>query len=163
MKRTFALLLAILMLAATLAACGSKTVKTTIDAKYDDGFAKSYADSTSVDSDGNTTYEFTEEQYEQFTNDYRNSVSSDITGDIADTHEEAYGEFAYISEEKKAVIVGVHTDEYDEETAKAEAAIAAENAFRYFQSISNPVSTISVIYCNANNQDEVFGTFEFTL
>lgn len=163
MKRIFALLLAVMMLTATLAACGSKSVTTTVDPKYDDGFAKSYANSTSVDSDGNTTYEFTNDQYEKFTYDYRNTVSSDITSEIAASHDEAYGEFAYISEEKKAVIVGVHTDQYDEKVAEAEAAVAAENAFRYFQSISNPVSTISVIYCNANNQDEIFGTFEFSL
>ena len=163
MKRTFALLLAVLMLAATLVACGSKTVTSTIDAKYDDGFAESYASSTSVDDNGNKTYEFTDEQYEKFTYDYRNSISSDITSEIAESHDEAYGEYAYINEEKKAVIVGVHADEYDESVASVEAAMAAEDAFRYFQSISNPVSTISVIYCNANNQDEVYGTFSFSI
>ena len=45
---------------------------------------------------------------------------------------------------------------------KTESAAAAEYGFKYFQSLQTPVSTIHVIYCDANNQDTVFGTFDYT-
>lgn len=162
MKRIFALALAVVMIGALLCACGSKTIKTTVDAKYDDGYAADYASSTAKDDNGNVVYEFSGDKYDSYLNDHKNSLSADIQKDIAGQHEGSYGEFAYINEEKQAVIVGVHDNEYNEETAKKEAASAAEYGFRYFQNLQTPVDAIKVIYCDANNQETVFGTFEFT-
>nr|WP_316614537.1 hypothetical protein [uncultured Ruminococcus sp.] len=168
MKRIFAFILAVAAIAAVLCACGkSGAVKTTVPSKYDDGYASSYAKSTSTDGD-KKVYEFTDDQYKQYTNNHKNSLGADIQKEIGALHESSgdqkskYGEYAYINEEKKAVIVGVHTDQYDEATAKKESEIAAEYGFKYFQNIKDPVDTISVIYCDANNQDTVFGTFEYT-
>ena len=168
MKRIFAFILAVLMITAVLCACGkSGEVKTTVPSKYDDGYASSYAKSTSNDGD-KKVYEFTDDQYKQYTNNHKNSLGADIQKEIGAMHESSgdqkskYGEYAYINEEKKAVIVGVHTDQYDEATAKKESEIAAEYGFKYFQNIKDPVDKISVIYCDANNQDTVFGTFEYT-
>lgn len=164
MKRFFALALAFVMICAFLCACGEKNanVKTTVPAKYDDGYAAKYASSTSKDESGNVVYEFSDEEYNNYLSDHKNSLGADIQKDIASQHEEKYGEYAYINEEKQAVIVGVHKEEYNEETAKTESASAAEYGFRYFQNLQTPVDTIHVIYCNANNQEEVYGTFDYT-
>ncbi|MBQ3329697.1 MAG: hypothetical protein IJG87_00795 [Ruminococcus sp.] len=163
MKRFFALALAVLVIGAFLCACGeSQGVKTTVSEKYDDGYAASYASSTSKDDNGNVVYEFSGDQYNSYVKDHKNTLGADIQEDIAAQHKEAYGEFAYINEEKQAVIIGVHQEEYDEETAKTESASAAEYGFKYFQNLQNPVDTIHVIYCDANNQDVIFGSFDYT-
>lgn len=168
MKRLFAFLLAVTMIAALLCACGeSGDVKTTVPSKYDDGYADSYAKSTSTDGD-KKVYEFTDEQYKTYTTNHKNSLGADIQKEISALHKSSddqkstYGEYAYINDEKKAVIVGVHTDQYDEATAKKESEIAAEYGFKYFQNLREPVNAIKVIYCDANNQDTVLGTFEYT-
>ena len=173
MKRLFAIILAVAMICALLCACGGNSgsangkVTTTVNSKYDDGYASSYAKSASNDGD-KKVYEFTDEQYKEYTNNHKNTLGKDLQKEIGALHESSgdqktpYGEYAYINEEKKAAIVGVHTDQYDEATAKEESKIAAEYGFKYFQNIKDPVDTIKVIYCDANNQDTVFGTFEFT-
>ena len=165
MKRIFALVLAVALIGALLCACGGKSggsVTTSVSSKYDDGYASKYASSTSTDENGNTVYEFTDEQYDSYLTNHKNSLGADIQKDIAEQHDETYGEYAYINDEKTAVIVGVHEDEYSEETAKKEAPIAAEYGFKYFQNLQTPVNSIKVIYCDANDQNKIFGTFEFT-
>ncbi len=166
MKRLFAMILAAAMLAALLCACGDKStganVTATVKAKYDDGYAKKYADSSKTDENGNTVYEFSAEKYESYTHSHNNTLSKNIQNEIAEKHDKNYGEYVYINDEKKAVIVGVHKDEYDEKVAAEEAKIAAEYGFKYFQGLQTPVDSIRVIYCNANNQDEEYGSFDFT-
>ena len=168
MKRFLAIAASILLICALLCACGKDSVKTTVSSKYDDGYAAKYASSTSKDSDGNTVYEFSSDEYQNYLNNHKNSLGADIQSDIADLHTSTndervpYGEFAYINDEKKAVIVGVHEEEYDEAVAKEESVIAAEYGFKYFQNLEKPVDSIKVIYCNCNNQEEVYGTFDFT-
>ena len=164
MKRFIALILAVMMIAALLCACGdssdpNRTVKTTVSAKYDDGFAKGYATSTSTDANGNTTYEFTGEKYNDFVRDYNNTVSETIKEDIVKNHDSSFGQFAYINVEKGGVIIGLNPGEYDAAYAEAEAPAYAGSAFSFFQSIENPASSVKVIYCNANNQEEVYGEF----
>jgi hypothetical protein len=162
MKRIIAIIMAVLMIGALLAACGAKTVKTTVDAKYDDGFAKSYANSVTTDSNGNSTYEFSDEQYEKFEHDYKNSIANEVTDEVLKYHEPNYGEYNYIKPEENALIIGVNPGQYVEAEAAAEAPAYGAYAMKYFQSISKPVSTIKIVFCNANNQSEVYGTFEYT-
>ena len=162
MKRLFALLLTAAVFCALLCACGKKNVTTAVSSKYDDGYAARYASSSSKDDNGNTVYEFSGDQYEDYLTNHKNTLGAEIQKDISEQHEEKYGEYAYINEEKQAVIIGVHQEEYNEETAKKEAASAAEYGFKYFQNLQSPVSSIKVIYCNANNQEEVYGSFDFT-
>lgn len=164
MKRFFALILAAAVICAVFCACGkaAANVTTTVSSKYDDGYASKYASSTSTDSNGNTVYEFTGDQYDSYLNNHKNSLGADLQEDIAAQHDEKYGEYAYINDEKQAVIVGIHPEEYDEETAKTESAIAAEYGFKYFQNLQTPVDAIKVIYCDANNQDTIFGSFDYT-
>lgn len=167
MKRLLALALAVVMICAFLCACGNSSgsgssVTTTVSEKYDDGYAASYASSTSKDADGNVVYEFSGDQYDEFLNDHKNSLSADIQHDLASKHEKNFGEFAYINADKQAVIVGLHQDEYDEESAKAESASVAEYGFKYFQNLQTPVDTIHVMYCDANDQNVVFGSFDYT-
>lgn len=162
MKRIFAVILAVLMIGALLAACGDSTVKATVAKKYDDGFAKAYADKATTNDDGDTVYEFTEEKYEEYLHDHKNSVDSEINDEVVANHSKDFGQYVYINTEKNAVVIGINPGEYDESYAKAEAPAYAETAFAYFQGLSTPVSTITVIYCNANDQDDIYGSFEFT-
>ena len=168
MKRFIAITLAVLMLAALLCACGENnskggaTVTTTVEAKYDDGYAKRYASSTSTDDNGNTVYEFEADKYDTFRESHNNTLSKDMQHEVAEKRSQDYGEYIYIKEEKNAVIVGAHKDKYVEKEAEEDAAMLAEYGFRYFQNLQKPVDTIQVIYCNANDQNEIFGTFEFT-
>ena len=81
MKKVIAIALVILTLAALLCACGgNKTgqVKTTVESKYDDGYAQSYASGTSTDENGNKVYEFTEEKYEEYVDAHKNTIAKDI-------------------------------------------------------------------------------------
>jgi len=166
MKRIIALVLAVLMLTVLLCACGEKqkatTITTKVAAEYDDGYAKSYANSITKDDDGNTVYEFSEEQYDDYRHEHNNVLSADIQKDLAAAHDTSYGEYAYINEDKQAVIVGVHEGKYNEEESKEEAKSLAEYGFKYFQNLQTPVNTIKVIYANANDQSQEFGSFEFT-
>ncbi len=162
MKRFFALALAVAVICSLLCACGKKTVTTAVSSKYDDGYASKFASSSSKDDSGNTVYEFSGDQYENYLKNHKNTLGADIQKDLSDQHDGKYGEFAYINEEKQAVVIGVHPEEYNEESAKKESASAAEYGFKYFQSLQAPVSSIKVIYCNANNQSEIYGTFDYT-
>ncbi len=167
MKRIIALLLAVLMIGAVLAACGdskdeNRTVKTTVSQKYDDGYAKKYADNVTKDDDGNTNYEFTGKKYDEYVTDHANDVGSEISSEIADDMGQDFGQFAQVRPSEKAVIIGVNPGKYNEAQAKKYADAYAENAFKVFMSLEEPVKTITVKYVNANNQDEVYGTFEVT-
>ena len=165
MKKVIAIALVILTLAALLCACGDKgtgQVKTTVESKYDDGYAQSYASGTSTDENGNKVYEFTEEKYEEYVDAHKNTIAKDIVKEFVEKHGAEYGQFIYINVEKQAVMIGISRDEYDDATAQEEAAMAAEYGFNYFQNLEQPVDTIKVIYCNAGNQDEEYGVFTFT-
>lgn len=180
MKRIFAIAVIVVVIAAMLCACGEKKTATntvatqdstgtvenvtvTVVSKYDDGFAETYASSTSTDENGNKVYEFTGPRYDEFVNDYKNNLSSDIQKLYVDKHEKGYGQYVYINPEQKAVIVGLNgKDEYDEKVAEEEAKAAAEYGFKFFQNLREPVDTIKVIYCNASDQSDIFGSFEFT-
>lgn len=164
MKRIIAIVLAALVLTALLCACGNqqKTVTTKVAAEYDDGYAKTFAESTTKDEDGNTVYEFKEEQYDKYRQEHNNVLSADMSKDLAEAHDSSYGEFVYINEDKQAVIVGIHEGKFKEDEAKKEAEELAAYGFKYFQSLQTPVDTIKVIYANANDQSQEFGSFEFT-
>jgi len=174
MKRLFAIILAVLVITAALAACGSgnsdsgstpdpnREVKTSVSQKYNDDFAKNYAKSTTTDDKGNVSYEFIGSQYDEYIEAHKKSLAIDLEKDISSKHDEKFGQYAYINIEQKAVIIGVNPGQYDEASAKAEAAGYAEYGFKYFMSLENPVNTISVIYANANDQSDVYGSFEFT-
>ena len=167
MKRSFAALLAVLMVASLLAACGdandpNRVVKTSVDSKYDDGFAKNYANTTATESDGKTVYQFSGAKYDEFIYDYSNDISGDISSEVAAQHEEGYGQYSYINVEKQAVYIGLNPGEYDEEVCAAEAPSYADKAFKLFMSLEKPVKTIKVLFCNAGDQEEIYGSFEFT-
>lgn len=167
MKRLMALLLAVLMIGAVLAACGdskdeNRTVKTSVSEKYDDGYAKKYADNVSKDDDGNTSYEFTGKKYDEYVTDHANDVSKEITSEVKDDMGVDFGQYTQVRPNEKAVIIGVNPGKYDAAKAEAAAPSYAESAFKVFMALEEPVSTITVKYVNANNQDEVYGTFEVT-
>lgn len=169
MKRIIALLLVVLMIGAVLAACGesSKTedvagaVKTTVSKDYDDGYAKNFANKTTTGNDGNTTYEFESKKYDEYVTNHVNVVSSEITADVKEDFGSDYLQFAFVNVDKKALIIGVNPGKYDAAKAEACAPAYAEKAFQVFLSLEEPITSISVIYCSANDQQEVYGTFDF--
>lgn len=179
MKRIVALILAVMMIAALFCACGEqksdgdssassateapKKVTAVVDNKYDEGVAEKYAKSVTTDENGNKVYEFDNDSYKEYTRVYNNQVSSSIQSDVAKNHGTDYGQYCYINNDKKAVIVGVNPGKYDEASAKKEAESLAKQAFPYFKGLEEAVDTVSVIYCNANNQDEVYGKFDFPI
>ena len=162
MKRLFALILAVLMICALFAGCGKSTVKATVDSKYDDGFAKEYADKTTTDDSGSITYEFTGDKYDEYVYDHKNNVANTIKEDVVANHSAEFGQYVYINTDSNSVIIGLNPGEYEESYAKAEAPAYAEKGFVYFQNLEKPVSSIKVVYCNANDQSEVYGSFEFS-
>lgn len=171
MKKIIALILAALMLCAALVGCGdskkadaSRVVKTTVSKEYDDGYAKKFVeeDKISTDESGKTTYEFTGEQYEEYVEDHAKAVGNEITSDVAKEQGDDFGQYAFIKTSEKSVIIGVNPGKYEAAKAEACAPTYAKNAFKVFQGLEEPVSTIKVIFCNANNQQEVYGSFEVT-
>lgn len=172
MKRFFAIALVIVMIAALLCACGGNngktdatgttgTVTTTVNSKYDDGYATKYASKSTVDEAGNKVYEFEGSQYDSYVDNHKNSIASDIQREYVANHDEKYGEYVYINNDSKSVIVGIHEGEYDEKTAEDEAKKAAEYGFKYFQNLKEPVSSLKVVYCNAGDQTKIYGSFDF--
>lgn len=166
MKRFFAIALVIVTIAALLCACGNKTngnVQTKVSSKYDDNYAGSYASSVKTDENGNKVYEFSSSQYDTYTQNHKNSLGVELQDEIAKNHEDKFGEYAYINDEKKAVIIGIHEDEYDEASAKTESAAAAEYGFKYFQNLQTPVDSIKVLYVDANDQNKIYGSFDYSV
>ena len=74
MKRLICALFAILMMSVLFAGC---TVETTVNPQYVDPIAENYASATEVDDDGNITYEFEEEQYDEFLTDLHEVVKEE--------------------------------------------------------------------------------------
>ena len=181
MKRFFAIAIIVVVIATMLCACGEEktaptggatqdstgtvgNVTTTVDSKYDDGFAESYANSTSTDENGNKTYEFSGPQYDNYVNDHKSNVTDDIQKYYVDNHEKGFGQYVYINTENKSVIVGLNSKkEYDEKTASEEAKKAAEYGFKFFQNLKEPVDDIKVVYCNASDQSDIYGSFDFSV
>lgn len=175
MKRILALILAVMMIAAVMCACGEKkdgetsddksggkdTITTTVSSNHENSLAEKYAKSVTTDKDGNKVYEFDQESYKEYTRNYNNQVSAAITTTVTKNHDAKFGEYCYINDEKKAVIVGVNPGKYDEKAAAKEAESLAQMSFAYFSGLETPVEKMSVQYVNANNQDEVYGKFEF--
>ncbi len=131
-------------------------------ARYDDGFAAQYASSMSRNTDGDAVYSFTAERYSEYTKQHLNALSKDLVKAINDRHKsdpKPYGEYAYINNEKNAIIIGVYSDTYDGAKAKEEAAVAAEYGFKYFQNLHDPVDTIQVLYVEPNDMDNIIGSF----
>ena len=181
MKRIIAIAIIVVVFAAMLCACGNtkttntaatsqgstvsvENVTTTVNTKYDDGFAETYASSSTTDKDGNKVYEFTGIQYNNYEKAHKTSVADEIQKMYVNNHkkDKSFGEYVYINTEDNSIVVGLHKGEYKEKTASSEAKDAAEYGFKYFQNLKEPVDSIKVVYCNANNQSEIYGSFEFT-
>lgn len=167
MKRIIAMLMAVLMISAVLVACGDSketksTVTTTVSKQYDDGYAKNYANKVSDDDKGNTVYEFTGEKYEEFVTEYAKKIGNEISSEAAKVQGEDFGQYAYVKTSEKSVIIGVNPGKYEAAAAEAAAAEYAKLGFKVFQNLEEPVSTIKVVYCNAGDQSEIYGTFEIT-
>ena len=151
MKRIICTILAVMMLAATLTGC---TVKTTVDPKYTDYFADSYASNKEVDDDGNVKYEFDKESYEQFADDYYEEVKEESRLEI-----QSSGQYSYYNPEITEIVVGVTPEAYEqlgEEALKTEAQKVGEAAMKYQMNLKNPKGELTVTYRNANTAEEYF-------
>lgn len=159
MKKFLCVAAAVLLIASLLAGCG-KTVKTTVDAKYADDFAKNYASDISVDDDGNVSYEFTSDKYEEFLEDYYEEVESESKQIIID-YEEAdpdttYGQYVYYNPDITEIIVGVMPNSYDEAHCREEAQQVGELALKYQMNTKDPKGSLTVTYENCNTGDDYF-------
>ncbi|MBQ6153228.1 MAG: hypothetical protein IJJ15_05740 [Ruminococcus sp.] len=154
MKKILVLAIAVLMTVVVLAGCGKDTaaaVSTTVPAKYVDDFAKKYASDVKVDDDGNVSYSFTPDQYEEFERDYRSEVK-----DEAEAMIETYGQYSYITDDGTEYIVGIMPEAYDEEACKAEAEKVGKQAVKYIMNTDHPQTTIKVTYENCQNSEDYF-------
>lgn len=161
MKRFLLTALAVLMIVAVLAGCGkssgsSASVSTTVPAKYVDDFAKSYASDVQVDSNGNASYTFTQEKYEEFEKAYRTEVK-----DEAESQIKTYGQYSYLTDDGTEYVVGVMPEGYDEESCKAEAEVVGKTAIKYILNTDHPQTTIKVTYKNCQTNEDFF-TIEVT-
>lgn len=155
MKKILAIACVVLMTVAILAGCAKDTaaasVSTTVPAKYVDDFAKKYASDVKVDDNGNVSYSFTEEQYENFERDYRSEVK-----DEAEAMIETYGQYSYITDDGTEYIVGIMPEAYDEEACKAEAEKVGKQAIKFIMNTDHPQNTIKVTYENCQNNEDYF-------
>lgn len=169
MRRVFAVLMLIGILAALLCACGEDnntpaTVTTTVQTKYEDNVAKRFADTFNIEDDGTTVYEFTGDQYNRYTAEHNNILSADMMEIVSKNHPKGSVEFVTIEEDKKAVLVGTHEGKYDAKIAEEEAPTLAEYGFKYFQNLQDPIDSIRVVYIEANDPSHTteFASFEYS-
>ena len=151
MKRYLSAILAIMMMTAVLTGC---KVKTTVDPKYIDDFADSYASNKVVDDNGNVEYEYEKEEYEKFASDYYEVVKEESRLEI-----ESSGQYSYYNPEITEIVVGIKPESFDElgeEALKAEAQKVGEAAMKYQMNLENPKGELTVTYRNANTSEEYF-------
>lgn len=151
MKRLICAVMAVLMICALFAGC---TVKTNVDAKYSDGFADDYASGKKVDKDGNVSYEFENDKYEQFVSDYYEEVKEESRLEIKSS-----GQYSYYNPEITEIVVGVTPEAYEElgeDALKAEAVSVGEAALKFQMNMKNPKGSLTVTYRNANTSEDYF-------
>lgn len=151
MKRLICAVLAVMMICVLFAGC---KVKTTVDAKYNDGFADNYASDKKVDKDGNVSYEFEEDKYEEFVSDYYEEVKEESRLEI-----ESSGQYSYYNPEITEIVVGVTPEAYEElgmDNLKAEAQKVGEAALKFQMNMENPKGALTVTYRNANTAEDYF-------
>lgn len=154
MKKIVALILIVLLAATLLTACGN--VKTTVNSKYDDGFAKDYCSDVKTDADGNKSYEFTSEKYKEFIKDYNNYVADDAKQNYYDT---TAGNYLILSEDGTVCRVGIaqsHFDELGMDGCKAEAEGLGKRLIKYNMNTKNPTGKMTVIYEKDNGTKEEY-------
>lgn len=151
MKKLFSAILASMMLATVLCGC---SVKTSVEPKYTDDFADSYASKKEVDKDGNVKYEYEKEEYEQFAADYYEEVKEESRIEI-----QSSGQYSYYNPDITEIVVGITPESYEElgeEVLKAEAQKVGESALKYQMNLKNPKGELTVTYRNANTAEEYF-------
>lgn len=151
MKRLICTILAVMTIAVLLVGC---KVTTTVDAKYNDGYAANYASATEVDENGNVSYEFEGDKYEQFASDYYEVVKEESRLQIKSS-----GQYSYYNPEITEIVVGITPEAWDEmgeQELKVEALKVGEAALKYQMNMKNPSGEIEVTYRNANTSEEYF-------
>lgn len=160
MKKLLALVVAVLLASLVLTSCGGN-VKTTVDSKYDDGFAKKYASSVTQDSNGNNVYAFSDdEQYKSFLSDYNVELSDGTHKELGYTN----AQYVFISKDGTEMEVGVepgHVEELGLDGAKKEAEKIGKENLKYNMNTQNPTGKISVKYKDAYSGEDYF-TIEVT-
>lgn len=151
MKRVICAVLAVIMIAVLFTGC---KVKTSVDAKYADGFAENYATSKEVDDNGNVSYVFEGDKYDEFVADYYEEVKQESRLQI-----ESSGQYSYYNPEITEIVVGITPEAWTdmgEEALRAEAQKVGEAAMKYQMNLKNPKGELEVTYRNANTSEEYF-------
>lgn len=158
MKKALLLIVLVLACAVFLTACGKVT--TTVDSQWDDGFAKGYASDVKTE-DGKTTYEFSDDQYKQFTIDYGRNVRTEAVDEVLGNEN---GQYTSLSADGTEYIVGIngsYVEQVGIEQCKKEAEEAGKIILKYNMNTKNPTGKLKVIYKDANTGAEYF-TIEVT-
>ncbi|MDO4748834.1 MAG: hypothetical protein Q4A12_06645 [Eubacteriales bacterium] len=162
MKRLICALFAILMMSVLFAGC---TVETTVNPQYVDPIAENYASATEVDDDGNITYEFEEEQYDEFLTDLHEVVKEEsreyVDSPKQYTH---YNLKDSDDEENYGIVVGITKETYEEfgeEDLKEEAKRVGESAVKFQMNTEDPAKELPVSYRDSST-GEVFFTITVT-
>lgn len=159
MKKIIPMILVIIAAAVLLTACGK--VKTTVSSEWDDGFAKSYAEDVKTDSNGKTTYEFSEDQYKEFAINYRRDVRTQAVEDVLGNENGQYTALSDDGTEFKVGINGDYVQKVGIDQCKKEAEEAGKIIMKYNMNTKNPTGKLKVIYIDANTGEEYF-TIEVT-
>lgn len=138
----------------------SGNVKTTVPPKYADGYAEKYAQEKTVDDDGNITYEFAEEKYDEFVKDYHEAIKEESRDNLKTVHQYTHYNLKDVDDEANyGIVVGISKETYDEigeETLKAEATELAQAAIKYQMNTQSPATEIPVTYRDSSTGDEFF-------
>ncbi len=151
MKRVICAVLAVMMIAVLFTGC---KVKTSVDAKYADGFAENYATSKEVDDNGNVSYVFEGDKYDEFVADYYEEVKQESRLQI-----ESSGQYSYYNPEITEIVVGITPEAWTdmgEEALRAEAQKVGEAALKFQMNTKKPKGELEVTYRNANTSEEYF-------
>ena len=151
MKRVIYTLLAIVMIALLMTGC---KVKTTVDAKYADGFAEDYAASKEVEDNGNVSYVFEGDKYDEFVGAYYDAVKEESRLEIKSS-----GQYSYYNPEITEIVVGITPEAWEdmgEEKLRAEAQAVGDAALKFQMNTKNPKGELEVTYRNANTSENYF-------
>ncbi len=142
------------------------SVKTTVPAKYADGYAEKYANEIVTDDNGNVTYEFEDEKYDEFIKDYHEVVKEESREQLETVHQYTHYNLKDSDDEDNyGIVVGISKETYDEigeEALKAEAQQLGQAAIKFQMNTENPADKIPVKYRDAATS-EVFFVIEVTV
>jgi len=155
-----AVVVAIALIVLAVVIFSGNEVKTTVPQKYADGYAEKYAQNKTVDDDGNITYEFEDDKYDEFVKDYHEAIKEESRDNLKTVHHYTHYNLKDVDDEANyGIVVGISKETYEEigeETLKAEANELAQAAIKFQMNTESPATEIPVTYRDSATGDEFF-------